>query len=73
MFMYVYRLIICSFLIFDIIASRTGEILKASVNAPCSNGYCTFYKDTDARLGFTFKLRKITTKGRIFKKENLSF
>ncbi|CAF1133441.1 unnamed protein product [Rotaria sp. Silwood1] len=36
----------------------TGEIVKASVNAPCGNEYCTFYKGTDARLEFTFKLRK---------------
>ncbi|CAF1482214.1 unnamed protein product [Adineta steineri] len=37
---------------------RTGEVLKASVNAPCGKEYCTFYKGTDARLEFTFKLRK---------------
>ncbi len=37
-----------------------GEILKASVNAPCTKEYCTFYKGTDARLEFTFNLSKIT-------------
>ncbi|UJR21887.1 hypothetical protein I4U23_024959 [Adineta vaga] len=37
---------------------RTGEIVKASVNAPCGKEYCTFYKGTDARLEFTFTLRK---------------
>ncbi|CAF1026100.1 unnamed protein product [Rotaria magnacalcarata] len=36
----------------------TGEILKVSVNAPCTKEYCTFYKGVDARLEFSFKLRK---------------
>lgn len=42
-----------------IIARSVGEIIKATVNAPCSNEYCTFYKGSDARLEFTFKLRKM--------------
>ena len=33
-------------------------MIKATVNAPCANDYCTFYKGTDARLEFTFTLRK---------------
>ncbi|MCC7160076.1 MAG: hypothetical protein IT281_11170 [Ignavibacteria bacterium] len=41
-----------------ILARSTGEILKVSVNAPCNNEYCTFYKGADARLEFSFKLRK---------------
>ncbi len=41
------------------IASSVGEITKASVNAPCTKEYCTFYKGTDARLEFTFLLSKI--------------
>lgn len=36
----------------------SGEIVKVTVNAPCSSEYCTFYKGTDARLEFTFKLSK---------------
>jgi hypothetical protein len=36
-----------------------GQILKASVNAPCENDYCTFYKGDNARLEFTFTLRKL--------------
>jgi hypothetical protein len=40
-------------------ASSVGEITKASVNAPCTKEYCTFYKGTDARLEFTFLLSKI--------------
>jgi hypothetical protein len=44
---------------FPLIASSVGEILKASVNAPCTKEYCTFYKGTDARLEFTFNLSKI--------------
>jgi hypothetical protein len=39
-------------------ASSVGEITKASVNAPCTKEYCTFYKGTDARLEFTFLLKK---------------
>ncbi|CAF0896150.1 unnamed protein product [Adineta steineri] len=35
-----------------------GRILKVSVNAPCTKEYCTFYKGTDARLEFTFNLKK---------------
>ncbi len=41
------------------IASSAGEILKASVNAPCTKEYCTFYKGADARIEFTFNLSKI--------------
>ena len=44
------------------IASSAGEILKVSVNAPCTKEYCTFYKGADARLEFTFKLSKIIIK-----------
>jgi len=41
-----------------ILAASAGEILKVSVNAPCTQEYCTFYKGTDARLEFTFTLSK---------------
>ncbi|CAF0750742.1 unnamed protein product [Adineta ricciae] len=43
---------------------RAGEVLSASVNAPCSSEYCTFYKGTDARLEFQFTLRKKAMKVR---------
>ncbi|CAF2849852.1 unnamed protein product [Rotaria sp. Silwood2] len=36
----------------------SGEVIKVSVNAPCTEEYCTFYKGTDARLEFTFNLKK---------------
>ncbi|CAF0834005.1 unnamed protein product [Rotaria sp. Silwood1] len=36
----------------------SGDVIKVSVNAPCTEEYCTFYKDTDARLEFTFNLKK---------------
>lgn len=42
------------------IASSAGDITKASVNAPCTKEYCTFYKGSDARLEFTFTLSKST-------------
>jgi hypothetical protein len=42
-----------------LLARSAGEILHASVNAPCINDYCTFYKGNDARIEFTFTLRKI--------------
>jgi hypothetical protein len=42
--------------IFDTIARSAGEILSVSVNTPCVNDYCTFYKGTDARIEFTFTL-----------------
>ena len=50
-------------ILFDIflsieIAASAGDITKASVNAPCTKEYCTFYKGTDARLEFTFTLSK---------------
>ena len=35
-----------------------GEVLRVSVNAPCTEEYCTFYKGADARLEFSFNLKK---------------
>jgi hypothetical protein len=56
--MYILRLeMLFLFLIF--LARSAGQILKASVNAPCGNDYCTFYKGDNARLEFTFTLRKL--------------
>jgi hypothetical protein len=47
-------------IIFDFYLARSaGQIIKAAVNAPCGNDYCTFYKGTEARLEFTFTLSKI--------------
>ena len=59
MFTYAVISIINLIRIFCILARSTGEILSVSVNAPCSDGYCTFYKGTEARLEFKFKLRMI--------------
>ena len=39
-----------------------GEIVKVSVNTPCTPEYCTFYKGSNARLEFTFTLSKIIEK-----------
>ncbi len=66
MYMYVEKVIYFSFsnyyysFFFLIkIASSVGDILKASVNAPCTKEYCTFYKGGDARLEFTFNLSRL--------------
>ena len=51
-----------------------GEITKASVNAPCTKEYCTFYKGADARLEFTFLLsKKIEIKRLIVNRKIMNF
>jgi hypothetical protein len=52
------------------IASSVGEIIKASVNAPCTQEYCTFYKGKDAHLEFVFTLSKILKKQINWKKKH---
>ncbi|CAF1235490.1 unnamed protein product [Rotaria sordida] len=42
----------------------SSEVIKVSVNAPCTEEYCTFYKGTDARLEFVFNLKKKSHKVR---------
>lgn len=56
----------------DSLARSAGEIIQASVNAPCTQDYCTFYKGTNARLEFTFVLSKII-RLRVLKKEESLF
>jgi len=51
-----FELILKSWLRF--LGRSAGQVLKASVNAPCGKEYCTFYKGLDARLEFTFRTRK---------------